>query len=69
MLDVVVFQMALGSQVVAYRLPTKWLWSDFKMALGGFPPGLPARRAAFHGLTLGQTSYGTSGSVELLRRQ
>ena len=25
---------ALGSQSVAYRLPTKWLWGGFEMALG-----------------------------------
>jgi hypothetical protein len=28
--------MALGSQVVAYRLPTKRLWGGFEMALGSF---------------------------------
>ena len=27
--------MALGSQSVAYRLPTKWRWGGFEMALGG----------------------------------
>jgi hypothetical protein len=27
---------ALELQSVAYRLPTKWLWGGFKMALGGF---------------------------------
>jgi hypothetical protein len=26
---------ALGSQSVAYRLPTKWLWGGFEMTLGG----------------------------------
>src|ERR1035441_4732084 len=30
---------ALGFQSVAYRLPTKWLWGGFEMALGGFALG------------------------------
>ena len=42
MLFCLLFQMALDSQVVAYRLPTKRLWDGIGMAWGGFawPLGL-----------------------------
>jgi hypothetical protein len=32
---------ALGSQLVAYRLPSKWLWGRIEVALGGFGVALP----------------------------
>ena len=34
------FEVALGSQSVAYRLPTKCLWGGYEMALGGFAQAL-----------------------------